>query len=145
MSYTYLDWGRRNFELNDLPQDKHRLIQADCLEWMTQADERFDLPGGGFLNLDIFKKAVDAPDATPIQIIGEGCFHQFHGGTTTNTSGSKRDDDLALFKKQYEDIHGNDQVMSKASFLYMGHMPTPASNISAVERRRARLSGNPLD
>ena len=43
MSYTYLDWGRRNFELNDLPQEKHRLIQADCLEWMTQADERFDL------------------------------------------------------------------------------------------------------
>jgi 23S rRNA (guanine2445-N2)-methyltransferase / 23S rRNA (guanine2069-N7)-methyltransferase len=43
MSYTYLDWGRRNFDLNALPADKHRLIQADCLEWMAQSGQRFDL------------------------------------------------------------------------------------------------------
>jgi glycosyltransferase involved in cell wall biosynthesis len=134
-----LNWFNRMFESNCLMMKRSHFIRQGG------ADERFDLPGGGFLNLDIFKKAVDAPEATPIQIIGEGCFHQFHGGTTTNTSGSKRDNDLALFRQQYKDIHGNDQVMSKASFLYMGHMPTPASNISAVERRRARLSGNPLD
>ena len=43
MSYTYLDWGRRNFELNDLAEEKHRLIQADCLEWIEQTEEQFDL------------------------------------------------------------------------------------------------------
>ena len=43
MSYTYLDWGKRNFELNGMEPDKHRLIQADCLEWMNQSEERFDL------------------------------------------------------------------------------------------------------
>lgn len=43
MSYTYLDWGRRNFELNGMAAQKHRLIQADCLEWIEQAEERFDL------------------------------------------------------------------------------------------------------
>jgi 23S rRNA (guanine2445-N2)-methyltransferase / 23S rRNA (guanine2069-N7)-methyltransferase len=43
MSYTYLDWGKRNFELNGMSPAKHRLIQGDCLEWMAQAKDRFDL------------------------------------------------------------------------------------------------------
>ncbi|MBE0501360.1 MAG: bifunctional 23S rRNA (guanine(2069)-N(7))-methyltransferase RlmK/23S rRNA (guanine(2445)-N(2))-methyltransferase RlmL [Desulfuromonadales bacterium] len=43
MSYTYLGWGKRNFELNGMSPDRHRLIQGDCLEWMTATKERFDL------------------------------------------------------------------------------------------------------
>ncbi|MEW6444494.1 MAG: bifunctional 23S rRNA (guanine(2069)-N(7))-methyltransferase RlmK/23S rRNA (guanine(2445)-N(2))-methyltransferase RlmL [Pseudomonadota bacterium] len=46
MSRTYLDWARRNLELNGLPARAHRLIQADCLAWLdeaAQAAERYDL------------------------------------------------------------------------------------------------------
>ena len=45
MSRTYLDWARRNLELNGIEGPAHELIQADCLDWLEQAAEgrRFDL------------------------------------------------------------------------------------------------------
>ncbi len=46
MSRTYLEWARRNLELNGLSRSKHHLIQADCLAWLdeaVQARELFDL------------------------------------------------------------------------------------------------------
>ena len=46
LSATYLDWARRNLELNGIGQDTHRLIRADCLQWLEQAvreGERFEL------------------------------------------------------------------------------------------------------
>src|SRR5690606_24827821 len=42
MSKTYLDWARRNFELNRLGK-RHELQQADCLAWLQAAREAFDV------------------------------------------------------------------------------------------------------
>ena len=44
MSNTYLDWARRNLDLNNIRGGQHQLLQADCLEWLTQKhSERYDL------------------------------------------------------------------------------------------------------
>ncbi len=44
LSSTYLDWARRNLELNGVLGPQHELIQADCRQWLTQArDRRYDL------------------------------------------------------------------------------------------------------
>ncbi|HLA39756.1 MAG TPA: bifunctional 23S rRNA (guanine(2069)-N(7))-methyltransferase RlmK/23S rRNA (guanine(2445)-N(2))-methyltransferase RlmL, partial [Candidatus Glassbacteria bacterium] len=43
MSRTYLDWARRNLELNGLHGRQHELIQADCLEWLAEHRKRYDL------------------------------------------------------------------------------------------------------
>lgn len=43
MSRTYLEWAERNLRLNGLTGRQHRLMQADCLNWMREADEQFDL------------------------------------------------------------------------------------------------------
>jgi 23S rRNA (guanine2445-N2)-methyltransferase / 23S rRNA (guanine2069-N7)-methyltransferase len=37
MSNTYLDWARRNLALNGFEGPSHRLIQADCLQWLREA------------------------------------------------------------------------------------------------------------
>lgn len=131
----------------------NRMAEANCLflkralfEEQGGAEELFDFPGGGFLNLDIFKRAVEAPGVTPVQIIGEGSFHQLHGGITTNPiSVEEREAKLDKYRDQYAQIRGDGNAMSKASFMYMGHMPTKQSNISAVEKRRARLAGRPIE
>jgi len=34
MSHTYLDWARRNLELNGLAAPMHEFVQADCLTWL---------------------------------------------------------------------------------------------------------------
>ncbi|OCG67279.1 hypothetical protein A9G41_10800 [Gilliamella sp. Nev5-1] len=43
MSRTYLEWADRNLKQNGLTGKKHRLIQADCLLYLSQSDEQFDL------------------------------------------------------------------------------------------------------
>jgi 23S rRNA (guanine2445-N2)-methyltransferase / 23S rRNA (guanine2069-N7)-methyltransferase len=44
MSRTYLDWARRNMEVNEFRGDAHRFVQADCLAWLAEDDgARYDL------------------------------------------------------------------------------------------------------
>jgi 23S rRNA (guanine2069-N7)-methyltransferase len=46
LSNTYLNWARRNFELNAIDGARHTLIRADIVHWLAQAyagRERFDL------------------------------------------------------------------------------------------------------
>ena len=134
-----LTWFNRMFEANCLFMKRSLFVEQEG------ADERFDYAGGGFLNLDIFKRLLEAPGVTPVQIIGEGSFHQLHGGTTTNSRGEERDAKLEKYRKQYLQIRGTDELVADVSFVYMGHMPTTASNITAVERRRARQAGKLVD
>ena len=42
MSRTYLDWGRRNLALNGF-SDKHRLEQANVMEWLDENRGEYDL------------------------------------------------------------------------------------------------------
>jgi len=43
MSHTYLDWARRNLELNGYTGPPHRLVQADCVEWLKKESGEYDL------------------------------------------------------------------------------------------------------
>ncbi|WNN45872.1 MULTISPECIES: bifunctional 23S rRNA (guanine(2069)-N(7))-methyltransferase RlmK/23S rRNA (guanine(2445)-N(2))-methyltransferase RlmL [Winslowiella] len=43
MSRTYLEWAERNLRLNGLTGRQHRLMQADCLSWLRESQEQFDL------------------------------------------------------------------------------------------------------
>lgn len=47
-------------------------------------DERFVCPGGGLANIDTYSRALELPDTQLIKLLGEGTFHQFHGGVATN-------------------------------------------------------------
>jgi hypothetical protein len=66
------------------------MLESNCLfctreafERIGRADERFDLPGGGSVNLHIYTKLAALPESRLIVLGGEGSFHQFHGGVTT--------------------------------------------------------------
>ena len=44
MSNTYLEWARRNLDRNGCGGSGHKLLQADCLEWLEiNRYERYDL------------------------------------------------------------------------------------------------------
>jgi hypothetical protein len=47
------------------------------------ADERFDQAGGGSINLHIYRSLGMLPESLLYVLPGEGSFHQFHGGVTT--------------------------------------------------------------
>ena len=42
MSNTYLDWARENFALNNIGK-QHQLVQADCLQWLQECRQGFDI------------------------------------------------------------------------------------------------------
>lgn len=122
-------WLNRMFESNCL------FMNRSIFDEIGGADERFTLPGGGMINSDIYKRAADLPGVTPVQLIGEGSFHQLHGGTTTNVSTAERDARVAGFMAEYRQIRGHDQLLTEKSFSFVGHLPTEASKIHRTKRK----------
>lgn len=59
------------------------LRKADFLA-LGGFDERFQSPGGGLVNPDFFERAVASPQLDYVMLLGEGTFHQFHGGVASN-------------------------------------------------------------
>ncbi len=47
-------------------------------------DERFVLPGGGLANHDLYRRTCALEAAQLIVLLGEGTFHQYHGGAATS-------------------------------------------------------------
>ena len=43
MSNTYLDWAQRNFDLNDIDGQQHKLLRADCLKWLQTDGGQYDV------------------------------------------------------------------------------------------------------
>ena len=73
---------------------------------MNGADERFDAPGGGFLNLDIIIRACELADSRLVILLGEGTFHQLHGGIATNARPGAIQEAVASWRAQYQEIRG---------------------------------------
>lgn len=89
------------------------------------ADERFDLPGGGLLNLDLFRRVVEMPGIELVTLLGEGTFHQLHGGVATNASVDNLDDSWSKWATQYEDIRGRPYAVPALACprSYIGSLP----------------------
>jgi hypothetical protein len=146
-----IDWprdGYRLFEVGVPLQGRqpritwfNKMLETNCL-FMTRslferiggANERFDIPGGGFLNMDLYSEAAAVDGVTPVQLIGEGSFHQLHGGTTTNVSPAERDAKLEMYHDQYRRIRGRDCTVTDKDIYYFGHLPTHHSKIHLWSR-----------
>lgn len=69
-------------------------------------DERFVNPGGGLLNLDTYKRAIELPEARLVMVLGEASFHQFHGGIATNQSIEISQKNWEKWAAEYKAIRG---------------------------------------
>lgn len=43
LSNTYLGWLRKNLALNGLAEGRHSLVKADCLAWLRETKDQFDI------------------------------------------------------------------------------------------------------
>jgi hypothetical protein len=102
-------------------------------------DPRFDLPGGGNANLDLYRRACLHPRAELIVLPGEGTFHQFHGGVTTNTSkhGLERQRMMEELDKQYVALRGEGYRAPEKSPAYLGEIPPAAMRFVRISAERA--------
>jgi cephalosporin hydroxylase len=69
-------------------------------------DEGFDEPGGGFVNLDLLRRATDACEGRVTCLVGEASFHQYHGGTTTNVPDAQKDALVEGYARNYRQRRG---------------------------------------
>jgi len=64
MSKTYLDWAQDNFTLNKLSGHKYQFIQADCLQWLKNNTQKFDVV---FIDPPTFSNSKRMDDSFDVQ------------------------------------------------------------------------------
>lgn len=99
-------------------------------------DERFDIPGGGFVNLDFLTRAISQQWVKYYLIVGEATFHQFHGGVTTSRHVQKREADgettYSKYAGQYKQLRGVDYKHPERKPTLYGTFTAASAEIAAV-------------
>lgn len=89
-------------------------------------DERFVTPGGGLVNLDFYRRACAEPGSELIVLLGEGTFHQIHGGVMTNAPVKEKESKWNQFDEEYRSIHGESFKRLQKPAFYLGGIPDQA-------------------
>ena len=137
--FDHVDWpadGYRMFEIghfigvrdwfDGMWESNCLFVPRELLEQVGALDESFSIPGGGFVNLDLFERVIASPGVTLVSILGEATFHQVHGGTTTNEADSmRRFELLGAYQRQYTALRGK-PFRADAPFHYVGSLSQSA-------------------
>lgn len=135
-----IDWmnsGYRLFEISTLAQSSKNGflggMPSEC-SWLAMPrsnfvkmggfDKRFQSPGGGLVNHDFLYRILSRPETHPVVLLGEGSFHQIHGGVASNAPHDKHP--LEIFKAEYVHIHGKFDLKINSTPYYLGQMPDAA-------------------
>jgi hypothetical protein len=136
-SVRWLENGYRLWEIAaPTPQTKSgysaKTAESNCIFMSRELfsklggfDERSRAPGGGLVNLDFFSRAVGAASCV-FTLLGEGTFHQVHGGAATGLAKSQLGE---KFKQWREESEALGQVIAPDyEFVLAGHMPSECEN-----------------
>ena len=80
--------------------------------------EAFVSPGGGLVNLDTYRRACALQNSQLVVLLGEGTFHQVHGGVATNAPVSRWD----TFHAEYIRVRGVEFEPPDPDVLYLGRV-----------------------
>lgn len=95
--------GNARGYLNQMMECNALFCPKSWLQAIGGADEQFNLSGGGSLNLHLYRQLATRVQSRLITLLGEGNFHQFHGGTST-TAGEERDARVNAFNQQLNSL-----------------------------------------
>ncbi len=149
--FRQIEWprdGYRLFEIGHFIGERDWLdgiLESNCLfvprsllEQVGGFDDSFSMPGGGYANLELYERLGSSPGVTLTTILGEGSFHQVHGGTTTNDA--VRDDRRSKtfsYGEHYRQRHGRNLRGPVKATHYVGAMSAPASWRTRARRMSA--------
>ncbi len=125
------DWFDGLWESNCLFASRRLLQQAGGF------DESFSIAGGGYANLDLYERLGSTAGVRVVTMLGEGSFHQVHGGTTTNQGDhEERRRRVFSYGQQFADLHGRPFRGPGKPIHYVGAMTT-----TSARRTKARRMG----
>jgi hypothetical protein len=148
-----IDWrsdGYRLFEVSTLAGSSGRgwfgpmgessalFMPREVWRELGGLDEQFDLPGGGLVNHDLYRRACALEAAELIVLLGEGTFHQLHGGAATS-----RRLGWDEMHAEYERIRGESYYPPANTPMYLGGIhPSALQHLEqSVELMRRRTVG----
>ncbi len=95
-------------------------------------DERSRAGGGGLVNLDFFSRVVAAADRV-FTLLGEGTFHQVHGGAATGLAKPDLQSAFKVWRAESEKL--GHTIAPDYQFILAGHLP--AECLSWLSRNTA--------
>jgi cephalosporin hydroxylase/GT2 family glycosyltransferase len=141
--------GYRLFEIGHFASDRDwfdGLWESNCLfvprsllERVGGFDEAFAMPGGGYTNLDLYERLASTPGVRVVTILGEGSFHQLHGGATTNQADPlERRQRVRSYADHYAELRGRPFVGPEKTIHFVGGFHTDFAKRSRGRRMTAR-------
>lgn len=127
--------GHRLFEISSLaganrggwfapmPESSCLFLSRKMFDAVGGFDERFDQPGGGLLTWDFYRRCCEHDAAELVTLLGEGTFHQMHGGAMTSAPSSESPELLRSWLEQYESIRRKPWALPTTRSRYFGHFP----------------------
>jgi glycosyltransferase involved in cell wall biosynthesis len=103
-------------------------------------DERFALPGGGLVNHDLYRRACETDGTDLFVLVGEGTFHQRHGGAATSGRIAWEEmqrDHVAIRGERYRPPARAARLVGRVRSEALGYVQY------SLERRDALLSAAP--
>jgi hypothetical protein len=88
-------------------------------------DERYTPPGGGLAGVDFFHRAVANSDLI-FTLLGEGTFHQTHGGAASGLNREQLLAKLAIWREEYEKLSRPWSDRHRYDAVLAGHVPKEA-------------------
>lgn len=96
LSYDCAGW------FGPLAESNCFLMKKESFGRLGGFDPRFTEAGGGLAILDFFRTVMENPELDYVVLLGEGSFHQFHGGVASNAPYAEHP--WERFHKQYMEI-----------------------------------------
>jgi glycosyltransferase involved in cell wall biosynthesis len=127
-----IDWERDGYQLFDVStfaassargwfgpmgESSALFLPRELWDELGGLDERFDLPGGGLVNHDLYRRACALDGTELVVLVGEGTFHQFHGGAATS-----RRLTWDVMHDQYQQLRGEPYQPPARPPLYFGRV-----------------------
>jgi glycosyltransferase involved in cell wall biosynthesis len=148
-----IDWERNGYGLFDIsvfdessgPSWFHPVAESNGLFmprelWRELGGycEEFTSPGGGFVNLDAWKRVCELPCVTPVLLAGEATFHQIHGGVATNRPKAATEP----MRDEYRRIRGSDYSAPRLGIRTWGDFRSrpPLEELGIMNRERRAMA-----
>jgi glycosyltransferase involved in cell wall biosynthesis len=136
--------ANRNGYLQPIMECNCLFASADNYAAIGHANEDFQLPGGGSINLHMYRSLGMLPHSELFVMPGEGSFHQYHGGVTTS-SYAERDAEIEKHRIQLHSYWPGGFHSLRREPALLGRVPPQAQpflekSLQRSQHRYSRIS-----